>query len=126
MAKAGRVSPVQVGVLIVGLIAVGYLVVTLTRTDRVVINTEIMLADVVTGQLYKMDTARRSAFIPEVNPDTGKETLFPVMQDEAGNWVLSPNHREGVRRLSEKPTAVADLRSGRVSVSGEGIRVLQR
>jgi len=126
MAKAGRVSPVQVGVLIVGLIAVGYLVYSLTRSTRVVMDTEIVLADVTTGQLFRLDTSKRSAFIPEVNPDTGKETLFPVTKDDEGNWVLSANHRGAVRSMSDKPAAVTDLRSGRVNVTGQDIRRIER
>ncbi len=126
MAKAGRVSPVQVGVLIVGLIAMGYLVYSLMRPTGVTVDTEIVLADVTTGQLFSLDTAKGSAFIPEVNPDTGKETLFPVIKDEQGNWVITPNHRGSVRSISEKPVAISDLRSGRVNVASQDIKPITR
>jgi len=119
MAKAGRVSPVQVGVLIVGLIAVGYLVFSLTKSGRPRLSNTVMLVDVESGKLYQADVSRRTAVIPEISPESGKETLFPVEMTEQGRWVVPERYRRSLASLQPKPAMVTDARQGVVTTSNE-------
>jgi hypothetical protein len=76
----------------------------------------LVMVDVTTGDLFEMSTRRKAAVIPEVNPDSGKATLFPVHERD-GKWYLIDRYLSALGQGDAKPDAVIDQSSGEVRVT---------
>lgn len=114
-----KVKPLHVGVVVLGAVALGTIAYRMLSTDRVTLLSTVTLVDVVSGQLFEFDVRDRTLLIPEINPTNGQETLFPVEQDDAGEWRISPNQLGGLKRLKQTPAAVVDRQSGAIKTNGQ-------
>ncbi|MFG0259365.1 MAG: hypothetical protein ACF8LK_03350 [Phycisphaerales bacterium JB041] len=81
-----------------------------------------LLVDVTTGQLYEFSTKRKGVVIPERNPDSGKISLFPVRQDEQGNWIIESRYLsdDAIAEVEGEPNNV-NFSTGRVEISSEKV-----
>lgn len=94
-----------------------------TDDSRLMANS-LVLIDVESGQLYEFDLkGRRGVIIPERHPESGKLSLIPVFQDEAGAWVVGERDISSIG-LVEVPVSAVDPRSGKVlSFSPDIVRI---
>lgn len=83
------VKPWQLAVIIIGLVGgLGLLGWQIFGGEKIHTPSSIMLMDVVTGDRFVADvTGRRSIFLPEKNPDTGKYTLVTISKTDDGSWI---------------------------------------
>lgn len=65
---------------------------SLGRGPRAQSTNRTLLVDVTNGELFEFSTKKRGVVIPERNPETGKIALFPVRQDENGEWVIEARY----------------------------------
>lgn len=79
---------------------------------------KIVFIDAKSGELYEASTSKRTAIIPEKNPDTGTYTLFPVTKTDDGNWRIDERYLGGVDPKKEGYTAILSAQSGEVRASG--------
>ena len=113
-------KPWQIVVIVAAcILVVGSLVYALTTGGPSVKTADqITLADVTTGQLWVASVKNRGIGIPAVNPDTGKQALVSVHQDEEGRWIAGSRGLQAIKNLGITPTAV-DAKTGQVQVTGD-------
>ena len=120
MAKASgvRISPKQAVLVALGAIGLAYTTYTVFwGSDRVDVVKSVFAIDSTTGQLYELALNGQTAAFPEINPDTGAETLLPVALDENGNWVLMERFRGYAAQMKPRPAAVEDFRTGKLKLA---------
>ena len=114
-------KPWQIALIVIGLLAgVVGLVFALGSMGPVETASRITLVDVYTGELFEADAAGRTVMIPELNPDTGEATLFPITKDEeTGEWRIAGRYFDAFRRETRgKDTPSVDQSSGLVEATG--------
>lgn len=115
-------KPWQIALVVVGLLAgVVGLVFALGSMGPVETAERVYVADVTTGELYTANTAgKKTVLIPMTNPDSGENTLYPVVEDEeTGEWTISGRYRDAfLKRTDGEPTPAVDRDTGIVTVSG--------
>lgn len=80
---------------------------------------QIIMADVTTGDLFSFDVGgRKAVMVPARNPDSGKLTLLPVERRPDGNWYIGERELGGLGGLEGEPLAV-DRNTGQVRVTGD-------
>jgi hypothetical protein len=116
-----KAKPWQIVVIVAALvIAAVSVALTLRRNDQPKLSEDVMLVDVTTGQLWK---AARVG-IPATNPETGKQSLVSVYQDQNGRWMTSNREVAVVTTLGVQPTAV-DTSTGEVKVTSDKAKRLR-
>lgn len=80
---------------------------------------KVMLVDVTNGQLFEFATDKKAVALPEKNPETGQETLLPVLKEADGKWRVSPRHLGIMTEIKPQPSALVDTKTGEVRVAGE-------
>lgn len=84
-----------------------------------------LMVDINTGQLYEFDISKVSMIIPEVSPETGKQTLYPVRKGEDGKWYASPRYIEAIDPKTDgEPTALVSAETGEVKLLSEDAKWL--
>ncbi len=87
----GEMKPWQWVVVVAAVLMIGYTAFSFLTGSRIPNPNSITVADIETGEMFTIDTSgRKLAILPATNPETGKRTLFPVRQDENGQWVVTP------------------------------------
>lgn len=86
-------------------------------TDRPNIATRITLVDVETGEIFTKRTKDIIA-LPAKNDRNGKLTLYPVDQNEAGEYVVRPRYRELLAALAKETPVKVDTNTLRVTAAG--------
>lgn len=121
----GSLKPWQLILVIVAAVVLVVSLIFSLRGPNVPKPGQVTVADVESGELFSIDTSgRKIALLPAKNPDTGERTLFPVRQDESGNWVITPMG-SGIFNEYEGPAAaVLDRNAKAISVSGTRVRAL--
>jgi len=96
---------------------------TLGRGPKAKSTHQALLVDVTTGELYEFSTKRKGVVIPERNPDSGKISLFPVHQDEQGNWIIESRYLsdDAIAEVEGEPKNV-NYSTGRVEISNEKVK----
>ncbi len=115
-------KPWQIALIVIGLLAGGAGVVfALTSMGPVETAAQVYVVDVESGQLYRANTVGKTVLIPMTSPETGENTLYPVVEDEeSGEWRISDRYRDAfLRRTEGQDTPAVDRSSGVVTVSGE-------
>ncbi|MEM1329998.1 MAG: hypothetical protein AAGG07_05505 [Planctomycetota bacterium] len=116
------VKPWQVVVMVAGLGAGVFGVVSVLRGSGPPIAQSRLAVDVTTGVVYRVSNDRTVVF-PARSPETGERSIFPVEEREDG-WYINERMIESlVRRFGDDiaSTRVEDAESGRVSVSGSPV-----
>ena len=81
----------------------------------------ILMVDVKTGDRFRIDTSgKRATGIPARHPDTGKETLLPIVERD-GAWYLAEHYRSGLEYIEGENPAV-DMVSYEIRISDASIR----
>jgi len=82
------IKPWQLAIIIIGLVGgIGLVVWNVMGKDQIRRPDSILLMDVVTGDRFVADVSgRKSVFIPEKNPETGKYTLVIIHKEDDGSW----------------------------------------
>lgn len=112
-------KPWQIAVVALGLIGgIGGIVYSLRSNPGLDLADSVPMVDVLTGELYDFEIPKKGSLVfPEINPATGKETLFPITKDESGNWKLAERYAGGLKQLNLKPEElVVDEATGIVRV----------
>jgi hypothetical protein len=123
----GDVKPWQVILIAASLVVLGgsiwFFGLRSTGETRLMANA-LVLIDVESGQLYEFDLkGRKGVIVPERHPVSGKLSLIPVYQDEAGAWIVGDRDRSSIG-LVEVPVLAIDPQSGEVlKFSQQVIRV---
>lgn len=114
-----QAKPWQIAVVALGLLGgVGGVVYAVRSNPGIELASSVPMVDVITGELFDFEIPKKGSLVfPEINPATGKETLFPVIKDEAGNWKLAERYAGGLQDLKMKPEELAvDRATGAVRV----------
>lgn len=114
-----QAKPWQIAVVALGLIGgVGGVVYSFRSNPGLNLADSVPMVDVMTGELYDFEVPKKGSLVfPEINPTTGKETLFPIIKDDAGNWKLAERYAGGLKLLKAKPEELAvDSATGIVKV----------
>ncbi|MEO1583106.1 MAG: hypothetical protein AAFR96_00885 [Planctomycetota bacterium] len=114
-------KPWQIALVVIGLLAGGVGVAfAISSMGPVETKSSVFVADVVSGELFSADTAGKTVLIPMTNPETGENTLYPVIQDEeSGEWTIAPRYINAFRnRTEDGETPVVDRSTGAVAVTG--------
>ena len=112
----GNLKPWQIVLFVAAVGALGWSIWNVLGSRGVQLKSEMVLVDVVTGDLYTVSTKRLA--LPAKRPLTGERTLFPVEETEDGEgWALNG------RTLSRLPgelsdSNIIDPQSGQVLVPG--------
>ena len=113
-------TPGKIALLAFSLVAMGgSLIWVLTRDAGVNLANRIVLIDVQSGEMfyvpYGKGRGQRAPVIPEINPDTGEETLFPVQRDESGDgWIIVDRYRLDILEEIADGSVLTDFGSGTV------------
>jgi hypothetical protein len=94
------IKPWQLAIVIVGLIGgIGLVVWNVMGKGEIRRPDSILLMDVITGDRFIADVSgRKSVFIPEKNPETGKYTLVIIHKADDGTWTA-----RGVETVTDIP-----------------------
>ena len=85
----------------------------------------VSLVDIATGDRFYVKTGgRRLTILPERHPDTGERTLYPVLKDEDGNWVVSPLLRGDLTAYEGDKSALASAEGFVVNLTEVSPRAL--
>jgi len=127
--ETGNLKPWQIVVLVLGLIAIGFVGFRLLRgSGGPVIQDRLYLVDVTTGQMYSAST-KVPLGIPAKSPETGERTLWPANRNEDGQWVVSSFVIDGVRGsdgYDDLPDDVINWASGIVTGASGGVQEYKR
>ena len=119
--ELGNVAPWKWGVLIgAGLLSVVVWFFALSGREKVEFADSMQFVDIETGQLFSFSTDRQ-LIMPEVNPTTGKRTLFEVYEDEDGSWMLD-GRAVGPLRQNQSVKIKVDWETGRIETNGKEIQ----
>lgn len=86
--------------------AIGILVYVYSGKERSPIQQQRAMVDVLTGQRQSVSGARVLA-IPLQN-SRGQESIFPVMQDDSGTWIIPERYQGLLLRLVNEGTLPRD------------------
>lgn len=84
----------------------------------------VMMADVVSGELFEFDTSKAPVLIPERHPDSGEALLFPVTRGDDGSWSIESRYLGSVAEIGRKPEALDPARKGGIKVKSETVRTV--
>lgn len=77
----------------IALIVSGYLIVRQFGGNPSLAS-RVVLVDVMTGEKFVRDNDENLRFIPAYHPETGEQTLYPVVRDEDGRFVIDSYYRQ--------------------------------
>jgi len=121
-------TPGKIVLLVASVVALGAsLFFVLGRDDGVDLADKVVMVDVKTGELfyvpYSKGRNQRSPVIPEINPDTNQETLFPVRREGDG-WKIIPHYFNDELRELVDDAVVPDFDDGSVIQVNDNLRRL--
>lgn len=85
---------------------------------------KVMLVDVKTGQVFSVDTSKRTIGIPARHPETGERTLYPIRRENGGEWVIEPRALGALVSAGVAAPDVVDPNSGKVIGATSRVRSL--
>jgi hypothetical protein len=115
-------KPWHIAILVIGLcVLTGGVYFSIRSSGTTVDLAESMvMADVVSGELFEVTLPERGITIPFKHPTTGSYTLYPVAKDESGRWVIPSRYLgSAVASKDPKPLALKDAKSGEVTLKSE-------
>ena len=109
-----KVKPVQLVVLIAGVLALGWTTWRLATQDSgPKMADSLRLVDVTTGELFIFPLTGGGAIFPELNPGTGKRLLLPIHEVD-GKYRVTPRALGLVPDLGVDPKAIIDRSTGEI------------
>lgn len=114
----GSLKPWQLILVILGVVVLGVSLWMSFGESKVPRPKSIYVADVETGDLFKIDTSgRKIALLPATNPKTGLKTLYPVRKNDDGDWIITPMGVGALADYEGPAEAIPDWDSRLVSVT---------
>ena len=108
--------PWQIVVVILGLLVGGLGVyMSLGTSDGIEIADSIMLVDVQTGDLYRVDVSKRGIVLPMAVPGTDRKSMMPCHEQD-GKWFVGDRFLESVKGI-DKDTKAVNLSTGEITVT---------
>jgi hypothetical protein len=83
---------------------------------------KLVLVDIVTGDLYGIDSDGKTILIPARSPVSGEKSLYPVAKGDDGEWVLDARSLEEIRAIAEQKELAIDEETGRVIGKSKDVR----
>ncbi|MEZ6319114.1 MAG: hypothetical protein R3B49_10240 [Phycisphaerales bacterium] len=125
-----QIRPWQAALFVVAILVLGGSVVLSMMGSRGVRNANsVVMVDVKTGDLFEFSVSGHMAvFVPEMNPETGQETLLSVYRDDEGAWRLTGGSISALQDLQKQgvdTSAVGDGR-GPLQVSDRSVQTVRK
>ncbi len=106
----------QIVVLVLGLLGGAFgLYYSFGRDDGIEIADSMMLVDVQTGDLYRVDVSNKGVVLPMAVPGTDRKSLMPCHEDD-GKWFVSERFLGSVQGMA-KDTKAVNLSTGEIVVT---------
>jgi hypothetical protein len=83
-----QLRPWQIVLFVAAVLALGFIGYKVIRGNGINVEHDLLVVDVITGELYEIDTNGRGIVLPTKNPATGERTMFAIFKDEDGQWFL--------------------------------------
>lgn len=122
--QKGSLKPWQIGVFVVAVGAVVFGVYTLMTSGKSVVDTDLIYIDVQSGDLFTYHNSQ-TAVVPATNPDTGNASLLPVEKTPTG-YQLRKRFMGALDLVPVPATAIVNMETGEVKVSGKASRSLKK
>jgi hypothetical protein len=115
----GQVKPWQVVVLVAALVALGVSVYfTMFSGPRLELADSVRMADVNSGELFRLKIGPGGAMIPGTNPKTKAVSLLPI-EERDGKWFISERYLSALKGLEGEHKAVLDAKTGEIRVQAK-------
>jgi hypothetical protein len=116
-----QIKPWQIILIVVAVGVLGFSVWKQISKPSIDLPNSVTVVDVTTGDLYTMKLGKRNgAYFPEKNPESGKNTLMPIVKNENGDWYVD-GHAMGVLQDVNGEINVVDEVTGKVTIESEEI-----
>lgn len=117
-----NIKPWQIILIVVAMVVLGLSVWRSVSTGKVDLPDSVLVIDVETGGVYRMDLGKRNgAYFPEKSPATNRNTLMPLVKsDEDGLWYIDGHARPAMQDIDGENNFV-DESSWQVSVEDEKV-----
>lgn len=115
-----NVKPWQIVLFVAAIGAILFTGYRMWRGDGIDLAGTVLTVDIASGDLYLIDTNGRGIVLPAKHPETKLRTLFPIYEDEEGNYVLDGR---GLARIQDEELQTVDIidrETGRVATDGTG------
>ncbi|MEM8758200.1 MAG: hypothetical protein AAGF47_10525 [Planctomycetota bacterium] len=109
-------KPWQIALIVLGVLGgVAGIVFAMSSGSGPKMANSMVLVDVETGQLYRVNVNNRSVITPKEHPETGRRTLHRVIEED-GEYRISGRRLGGLRDDELVNEDAIDLSSGRILV----------
>lgn len=125
MAQNG-VKPWQIALVVLGMVALPVGIWLSTRGNEPRFTHSVTMVDITNGKLYEFSTSDKPVIIPETNPDSGKNTLFPASRDSDGKWKIPTRYLDSLGEVKDKPVNLLDKKTGEVRVENDQAKKVAR
>ena len=112
-----QLKPWQIVLFAAAALAIVYIGYKTIRGNGIDIAHDIVVVDVISGEVYEIDTNGRGIVLPTKNPQTGERTMFPVYKDEEGQWVLDGRGLSAIRSRDLKVGDFLNPETGIVEIN---------
>lgn len=119
----GNAKPWQIILIVVGLIAAGFVMWRFVFKSGPDLPNSVTLVDVESGSLFVMGLGgRNKPYYPAPHPDTGRNTLLPVAKQDDGSWRITGHSLPALEDVEGDASAVINRSVGAVRVTSESRR----
>lgn len=106
----GSLKPWQLVLVIIAVLVLAVSLWMVLSNDKVYKPNQVMLVDITTGDRFIVKTSGKgTTILPAWHPETGDRTLFPIVENEDGEWVVSEMLRSNLLDYAGDRSAVLDL-----------------
>lgn len=116
------IKPWQIILMVVAVVVLGYSVISFLGQGRVDLPGSVLVVDVETGGVYRMDLGKRNgAYFPEKSPATERHTLMPIIKNEDdGQWYIDGHARSAMQDI-DGTNKYVDESNWQVTVESEKV-----
>ncbi len=106
----GSLKPWQLVLVIVAALVLAVSLWMVFSSDRVFQPNQVVLVDVSTGDRFISKTSgNRMTILPAWHPETGERSLYPIIKNDEGEWVVSEMLRGKLVEFGGDHSAVVDF-----------------
>lgn len=107
-----QLKPWQIVLFVAALGAIAFVGYRIVFGHRVHLNHDLMVVNVINGDLYEIDTNGKGIVLPAKDPATGNRTLYPIYQDDDGVWHLEARALNAVLNKKYEVDTLLDTETG--------------
>ena len=111
-----QIKPWQIVLFVVASLALIFIAFNIIRGNGIDIEHDLIVVDVISGEVYEIDTNGRGIVLPTKNPQTGERTMYPVFKNESGQWVLEGRALSAIRERKLKTGDFLNPETGIVEI----------